>query len=84
MQTAARKLALRIAPTPLEVLRLTKLTLNRAYEAMGLRTAVQNNVDISALINGANTPEQQEFDKLAAEHGLKAALAWRDQRYGTA
>jgi enoyl-CoA hydratase len=84
LHTAARKLALRIAPTPLAVLRLTKLTLNRAYEAMGLRTAVQNNVDISAIINGANTPEQQEFDRLAAEQGLKAALAWRDQRYGTA
>ena len=84
LHTAARKLALRIAPTPLAVLRLTKLALNRAYEAMGLRTAVQNNVDISAIINGANTPEQQEFDRLAAEQGLKAALAWRDQRYGTA
>jgi enoyl-CoA hydratase len=84
LQSAARHLALRIAPTPLAVLRLTKLALNRAYEAMGLRTAVQNNIDISAILNGANTSEQQEFDKVATEQGLKAALAWRDKRYGSA
>lgn len=81
LHTAARELAHRIAPTPLAVLRLTKLALNRAYEAMGLRTAVNNNIDISAILNGANTPEQQEFDTIANEHGLKHALQWRDQRY---
>lgn len=81
---AAEELALRIAPTPLAVLRLTKQALNRAYEAKGLRTAVEANVDISAILNGANTPEQQEFDKIAASEGLKAALAWRDARYRNA
>ncbi|MBY4575459.1 enoyl-CoA hydratase [Gordonia paraffinivorans] len=82
LETAARELARRIAPTPLPILQLTKQALNRAYEAKGLRTAVNANIDISAIINGANTPEQQEFDKVAAEKGLKAALAWRDERYG--
>jgi enoyl-CoA hydratase len=77
------KLALRIAPTPLPILQLTKQALNRAYEAKGLLTAVKVNIDISAMINGANTPEQQEFDAVAAEKGLKAALAWRDGRYGS-
>ena len=81
LNTAAQALALRIAPTPLPILRLTKQALTRAYEAKGLRTAVATNVDISCLINGANTPEQQEFDKIAAAQGLKAALAWRDSRY---
>lgn len=84
LDKAAEELALRIAPTPLEILRLTKLALNRAYEAKGLRTAVNTNIDISAILNGANTPEQQEFDRVAAEHGLKTALAWRDSRYNTA
>ncbi|MER5431853.1 enoyl-CoA hydratase/isomerase family protein [Streptomyces sp. NPDC002588] len=82
LRSTARDLALRIAPTPLPILRLTKQALNRAYEAKGLRTAVDANVDISALINGANTPEQQEFDRIAAVEGLKAALKWRDSRYG--
>ncbi len=72
----------RIAPTPLEVLRLTKQALNRATRAMGLLEAVEANLDLSALINAANTPEQQEFDQIVREQGLKAGLAWRDRRYG--
>lgn len=81
LEEAARALALRIAPTPLPILRLTKQALNKAYEAKGLKAAVDANINISCILNGANTPEQQEFDKVAAEQGLKAALAWRDQRY---
>ncbi|GAA2623649.1 enoyl-CoA hydratase/isomerase family protein [Streptomyces vastus] len=84
LSAAAEHLALRIAPTPLAVLRLTKQALNRAYEAKGLRAAVDAGVDISAILNGANTPEQQEFDRIAAAEGLKVALAWRDARYGAA
>jgi enoyl-CoA hydratase len=76
------KLATRIAPTPLPVLRFTKIALTRAYEAMGLRTAVNANLDISAILNSAETPEQREFDDIVRKEGLKAALAWRDGRYG--
>jgi enoyl-CoA hydratase len=72
----------RIAPTPLEVLRLTKTALNRATRAMGLLEAVEANLDLSALLNSANTPEQREFDQIVRDKGLKAGLAWRDTRYG--
>lgn len=72
----------KIAPTPLPVLRLTKIALTRAYEAMGLRQAVGMNLELSAVLNTADTPEQQEFNAIAKERGLKAALAWRDSRYG--
>ncbi len=81
LDAAAWDLARRIVPTPLAVLRLTKQALNRAYEAMGLREAVNANLDLSAILNAANTPEQQEFDAIARAEGLKAALAWRDSRY---
>lgn len=81
LESAALELARRIAPTPLAVLRLTKQALNRAYEAMGLRDAVKANLDISAILNSADTAEQREFDRVAKEQGLKAALAWRDARY---
>lgn len=84
LDAAARALALRVAPTPLPVLRLTKQAINRAYEAMGLRAAVDANVDISAMLNAANAPEQLEFNEIAKIGGLKAALAWRDGRYGNA
>jgi enoyl-CoA hydratase len=76
-------LVAKIAPTPLAVLRYTKLAMLRTYEAMGLSQAVSANLDLSAILNASNTPEQREFDTIAARDGLKAALAWRDQRYGS-
>lgn len=84
LHTEVTMLAMRIAPTPLAVLRLTKKALQAAYEAMGLRTAVQANLEISSILNAADTPEQIEFDRVAKSGGLKAALAWRDQRYAVA
>jgi enoyl-CoA hydratase len=72
----------KIAPTPLPVLRLTKLALVRAFEAMGLREAVNMNLDLSSMLNAADTPEQREFMQIVQEKGLKSALAWRDNRYG--
>jgi enoyl-CoA hydratase len=64
------------------VLRLTKLALLRAYESMGLRAAVLANLDLSAILNAAETPDQRRFDEIVSSQGLKAALAWRDSRYG--
>jgi enoyl-CoA hydratase/carnithine racemase len=72
----------KIAPTPLPVLRLTKIALVRAFEAMGLREAVNMNLDLSSMLNAAETPEQREFMDIVKSQGLKAALAWRDSRYG--
>lgn len=72
----------KIAPTPLPVLRLTKIALVRAFEAMGLREAVNMNLDLSSMLNAADTPEQKEFMEIVKSQGLKAALAWRDNRYG--
>jgi enoyl-CoA hydratase len=82
LEDAVKELVAKIAPTPLPVLRLTKLALLRAYEAMGLRSAVLSNLDLSAILNAAETPEQRQFDEIVSERGLKAALAWRDSRYG--
>lgn len=81
LEAAVDELVRKIAPTPLPVLRLTKLALTRAYEAMGLRAAVATNLDLSAILNAADTPEQREFDRIVAADGLKAALRWRDERY---
>ena len=64
------------------MLRLTKLALNRAYEAMGLRQAVNANLDLSAILNAAETPEQREFDRIVADAGPqgRAGLARRALR----
>jgi enoyl-CoA hydratase len=81
LEAAVTDLVRKIAPTPLPVLRLTKIALNRAYEAMGLRDAVAANLELSAMLNAADTPEQREFNAIARDRGVKAALAWRDARY---
>lgn len=70
-----------LARTPPEVMRLTKQLLNRAMEAGGLREMVAAGLDLGALVNAADTPEQREWDAIVRRDGVKAALAWRDQRY---
>jgi enoyl-CoA hydratase/carnithine racemase len=82
LEGAVNELVRKIAPTPLPVLRLTKIALLRAYEAMGLQQAVHANLDLSAIINAVDAPETREFNEIARAQGLKAALAWRDSRYG--
>jgi enoyl-CoA hydratase len=74
-------LADRIARAPPEVVAPTKRMLNRAMDAMGFREAVEAGIDLGAIINAADTPEQRDWDEIVRRDGLKAALAWRDRRY---
>jgi enoyl-CoA hydratase len=74
-------LADRLARTPPEVMAPTKRMLNRAMDAAGFRLAVEAGLDLGAIINAADTPEQREWDAIVKRDGLKAALAWRDRRY---
>lgn len=74
-------LADRLARTPPEVMGPTKRMLNRAMDAAGFRIAVEAGLDLGAIVNAADTPEQREWDEIVRREGLKAALAWRDRRY---
>ncbi len=74
-------LADRLARTPAEVMGPTKRMLNRAMDAAGFRVAVEAGIDLGAIVNAADTPEQREWDTIVRRDGLKAALAWRDRRY---
>ncbi len=74
-------LADRLARTPPEVMAPTKRMLNRAMDAAGFRIAVEAGIDLGAIVNAADTPEQREWDAIVRRDGLKAALAWRDRRY---
>lgn len=79
VDSMARKIAL----TPLKILQYTKRSLKRASEAMGLREAVESNLDIAAVLNSAHTEEREEFTRLVATEGLGSALAWRDKRFSS-
>jgi enoyl-CoA hydratase len=72
-------LADRLARVPPDVMAPTKLMLNRAMDAAGFAAAVEMGLDLQAFINMSETA--REFDAIVRSEGLKAALAWRDQRY---
>lgn len=82
LQASVDRLAERISITPPITLKLTKIALTRAYEAMGLRNAVNANLDVAATLNAAHSPEKAEFGERVKAHGLRSALNWRDSRYG--
>jgi enoyl-CoA hydratase len=81
LATEVDGLADRLARTPPEVMGPTKIMLNRAMDAAGFRLAVGAGLDLGAIVNAADTPEQREWDAIVRSEGLKAALAWRDRRY---
>jgi enoyl-CoA hydratase len=64
-----------------EVMRLTKLAANTAWDHAGFREAMREGVRIGALIEASRSPERVEFERIAAEQGLKAAVRWRDGRF---
>ncbi|WP_423185017.1 enoyl-CoA hydratase/isomerase family protein [Arthrobacter sp. NyZ413] len=82
LESSVQALADKVKPTPLPILKFTKLGLLRAYESMGLRQGVQANLDLSAILNKAITEEGAEFFRIVQAEGLGAALKWRDARYG--
>jgi len=83
LEQEAEALALKVARVPPEVMRLTKGPINRTFEIMGLYAALDGNLQASSILNSAGSPEQLEFNRIVQEEGLKAALAWREGRYGT-
>lgn len=58
--------------------RLSKLAINRSYEAKGLRTALAQALEVDIFIEAAGGPKRTEFDRIRRELGLRAALLWRD------
>jgi enoyl-CoA hydratase len=64
------------------VMGLTKRAINRSWEVAGFRQALIDGVELGAEIETVRSPEREEFDRLAAEHGLKEAIRWRDERFG--
>ena len=77
---ATEAFAERIALIDSPLLQMTKRQLNRAYEVMGLRSALAVGADIQAL--SAVRPGGGEFGRISREQGLRDALAWRDGPFG--
>ena len=61
--------------------KMTKVAVNRALENMGFLNAVSQNLELMTIFDTSASPEQEEFNTIAAEKGLRAALNWRDARF---
>jgi enoyl-CoA hydratase/carnithine racemase len=83
LQNETMRLAAQLAVVDPTVMALTKRAINRSWEVSGFRQALIDGVELGAEIETARSPEREEFDRLAAEHGLKEAIRWRDARFGS-
>ena len=71
----------KIARMDPDAVAMTKQSINRTFETMGLREALRANLDIAVQIENLETPERKEFQEITRRDGLKAAIAWRDARF---
>jgi enoyl-CoA hydratase len=78
----ALALARHIAVIDPELVRESKRAINRSFEIMGLTEALQAALDIDLGIEGKGSPDKQRFMEIARKDGLRAAIAWRDARFG--
>lgn len=61
--------------------KLTKQAINRAYDVMGMRDALLQALEIDIVIESTETPESKMFNDISKKEGLKAAIAWRRNRF---
>ena len=78
----ALALAERIAALDTEAIVRTKAAINRSFEIMGLHDALRAGLDTAVEIESMETPSRAEFKRRVRKEGLRAALAWRDSRFG--
>lgn len=81
LEQATRKMAERIAKVDTEISTLNKASLNKTFEVMGLRAAMEWSADLNTL--GWLTDAGVEWNQLLKDKGLKAALNARDRPFDT-
>jgi enoyl-CoA hydratase/carnithine racemase len=82
LDSAALALARDIAVIDPHLVQQTKRAINRTFEIMGLVDALEAALDIDLAIEGAGSADKIEFMQIARKDGLRAAIAWRDARFG--
>lgn len=80
--SAALAMAGRLAVMDPKLVRTTKLAINRSFDIMGLREALQSALDLDLEIEAEGCADKEAFMNVLSESGLKAALEWRDGRFG--
>ena len=81
LDDAALALARHIAAIDPNLVKETKRAINRALEAQNMLQALEDALAIDLAIEGAGSPDKQQFMEIARSDGLKAAIVWRDARF---
>ncbi|MCH8894367.1 MAG: enoyl-CoA hydratase/isomerase family protein [Chloroflexi bacterium] len=81
LMSECERVAKKICLLPKLGVKLTKESINRAMEEMGFLNAVRHNLELMTLFDTSTSPEQEEFNAISEEKGLRAALDWRDARF---
>ncbi len=63
------------------LVRQTKLAVNRSMDLMGMGEALEMALEIDVRIEGEGSPDKRAFIDIARREGLRAALAWREARF---
>lgn len=82
VEASALALARHIAVIDPGLVQKTKRAINRAFEFAGLLDALEDALQIDLAIEGEGSIDKQQFMEIARKDGLRAAIAWRDARFG--
>jgi len=74
------ELAQRVAANDPLAVKLTKQAINRSLDIGGMRQALQQALELTAMIETSETAESREFNAILKRDGAKAAIAWRSAR----
>jgi len=78
----ARQLALEIARNDQLAVRITKQAINSSFEIGRMRDALKHALELGTVIETTETDESREFNQLLKTEGTKAALEWRERKFG--
>jgi len=81
VEEEAHAIAGQIVHSAAKSVQLTKMAINRSYEIARMREALDAALEIDLEIESDESPERLEFNSIRKQHGLKAALAWRDSKF---
>jgi enoyl-CoA hydratase len=84
LETATLSLARHLAVIDPGLMQQTKRAINRAYEASAMAEALEAALAIDLQIEGEGSPDKARFMEVARHRGLRAAIAWRDERFAKA
>lgn len=76
----AMDIAREIASASVLSVQLTKRAIQRTADIQGMREALRWAADTAVFIESSAGADNAEFNRIAVQEGMKAAIAWRDSR----